>query len=189
MALCDLITTDLISPCIALQAAGGVQDFCYVLENVEDLVPTYTANVLTGFTLAGSPGTVLLTKLTGKRLQNSGNGTLVVSDDRRKFFPHEVKFGVYANAGADLLVIEKLAKVQKCVIFLPLNDKTIRVYGLDYGMQATALETPTGVKIEDNIAKMITFTDVQDSLPKQFLLTGGYATSIAELEANTWSNF
>jgi len=186
MAICNAITQNLISACAALEAAGGVQDFAYVLENRADL--TYTTNANGGIATMTLATGVSLAKITGKRLSNSANSTLTNSDDRRKFFNHEVKFGVYANNSAGIHALQDLIKTQKAVIFLPLNDNTIRVYGLDFGMQTTAFESPTGTKIEDGISKMITWSDIQLNLPVYCEIGASYALTKTALDNLTFGN-
>jgi hypothetical protein len=181
-ANCNLIVADIISTCEALQAAGGTQDFMYVLENREDLTsPTYVDSALSGFTLDDTS----LIKVTGKRLQNSALAKVVKSDDRKTFYNHEVKFAVYATQAEEMGQLQQLSKIQKGVIFLPLNNKTILVYGFDFGMQCTDMEANTGTKIEDGTGKMFTFSDIQLTTPLQFLATS-YTASISYLEALTF---
>lgn len=184
MALCNLITSNIISTCEALSAAGGTQDFMYVLENREDLTsPTYVTNALSGFTLT-SPAKLI--KVTGKRLQNSALAKVVKSDDRKTFFNHEVKFAAYATDATEMGVLQQLAKVQKAVIFLPLNNQTILVYGFDFGMQCTDYEANTGTKIEDGTGKMFTFSDIQLTTPLQFEITS-YDASITYLQSKAFA--
>jgi hypothetical protein len=186
MATCNLITSNIISTCEALQAAGGTQDFMYVLENREDLTsPTYTSpdGALSGFTLT-SPAKLI--KVTGKRLQNSALAKVVKSDDRKTFFNHEVKFAVYATEALEMGVLQQLAKIQKGVVFLPLNNNTILVYGFDFGMQCTDMEANTGTKIEDGTGKMFTFSDIQLTTPLEFFLTS-YSASITYLNGKIYA--
>ena len=71
---------------------------------------------------------------------------------------------------------------QELVVFFENNNGKIEVYGLDKGLEGSALVGGTGTKLQDDTAVTITLTGDQNKLPYFFLYGGSLDTSIQYLD-------
>ena len=58
----------------------------------------------------------------------------------------------------------------------------IEIYGLDKGLEASALAGGTGVALQDDNGITLTLSGEQTKLPEFFLVGGALATSVAYLD-------
>jgi hypothetical protein len=127
----------------------------------------------------GSADYKLIT-VTGKKFKNSGAFELVVGDNVN-LVKHTAVVACYPTTPAQRDALLVLLNADEMVAIFETEDGKIEIYGLDKGMEASALTGGTGTLLQDDKAVVFTMAGDQTRLPEFFLDTD-LATSIAYLD-------
>lgn len=122
-----------------------------------------------------------LAQIVGKKNTHSGNYEGVVGANV-SFVKQNAVLKIYTDTPSDRDKVVELFDAQELVIFFENNNGKIEVYGLDKGLEGSALVGGTGTEMQDDTAVTITLTGDQNKLPYFFLYGGSLATSIEYLD-------
>jgi hypothetical protein len=169
--------------CEAENQVGGVDKRIWLTQKGQ--ISSYTKDVngyVNTITMAANGSTTYkLATITSKKNKNSGAIEGVVGDNVN-LVKHTVIFKIYPENPAQKIAIEKLVNADEMVAFLQTENGQILVYGLDKGMEMSALAGGTGTALQDDTSITFTAAGDQTTLPDYFLVTD-LAGSIAYLNA------
>ena len=181
MATCVEILQGINPDCTALNKVGGINKRVWVGQ----------LSQLSGYTVDGSGyiNTVTLATIssvlqtlktfTGKKFKHSATVEGVVGENVNTF-NQILALSLYYSTPAERLAIENLFNADDVFVFVEGNYGTIEVYGIDLGLNGSALTGGLGTLLNDNTAIIVTLSGEQMTLPKQFK-TGTLAQDIAYL--------
>jgi hypothetical protein len=191
MAECLELLENLDPSCEALNKVGGVDKrFWGVPKNQ---IASYTTNsdgavnTLLLKQIAGSSPAEYFTlaKFSGKRDKHDF-GVEGVAGENVNTFNHQGIVALFAYSPAEIAAIEKLFNTDDVVLFAETNAGQIKVYGLDKGLNGSALSMREGVVLNDPTQCTVTLEGEQMTMPKVFS-TGTLAQTIAYLDAKDGS--
>jgi hypothetical protein len=179
MATCIDLTAGLDPSCAALNKVGGVNKRVWIGQLSQ--LSSYATDVngyVSGITLATYE---TLFKFIGKRDKNSGmfEGTI---GENVNTFNQSVTLELYHSTPADRAAIESLYNADDVFAFVETNAGQIEVFGIDLGLNASALSGGTGTLLNDKTSTTLTLSGEQTSMPKLFLNGGTLAASITYLD-------
>lgn len=160
--------------CEGQNAVGGVAKRVWVSQLGQ--IDSYTEDgdgYIDTLTMATSGSTTYKLKtITGKKLTHSGTVEGEVGDNVN-LINHSAILKVYPTTPADRDSLTALFKADELVVLFETENGTIEIYGLEKGMEASALSGSTGVGLQDDTGITLTLAGAQTSLPKLFKATGG----------------
>ena len=180
----DLLESIALS-CVAQDQVGGVKKKIYVTQKQQ--IESYTAdsdgyiNTLVMGAKTASEDYKLIT-VTGKKHTHSGKFTGVIGANIN-LVKQDAIVKIFTETPAQREAVLKLFKADELVVFFETENEKIEIYGLDKGLEASAMEGGTGVQLQDDTGITLTLSGEQTKLPEYFLVGGSLATSIAYLDA------
>jgi hypothetical protein len=163
---CTTLTASLLQACDAIKPAGLAKAI-YILEDIENLAATFTADAITAITKGSG---VNWYKLTGQRLASSAGTENAAADNAATLVNQTVTFQVFLAGGTAAqeatkrATYNKIVKFQECVIIVERNDGIFEMYGKDYGLKCTGGVTNTGVALADSTIASLIFTSAQNGI-------------------------
>jgi hypothetical protein len=122
-----------------------------------------------------------LITVTGKKFTHNGTLEGVVGNNVN-LIKHNAIVKIYTDTPAQRDAVTALFKGQELVVFFENENGKIEIYGLDKGLEASALAGGTGVALQDDNGITLTLSGEQTKLPEFFLVGGALATSVAYLD-------
>jgi hypothetical protein len=151
--------------CEAENQVGGVDKRIWLTQKGQ--ISSYTKDVngyVNTITMAANGSTTYkLATITSKKNKNSGAIEGVVGDNVN-LVKHTVIFKIYPENPAQKIAIEKLVNADEMVAFLQTENGQILVYGLDKGMEMSALAGGTGTACTINITSVGTIGKVTTAI-------------------------
>lgn len=178
MASCIDLTAGLDPSCAALNKVGGVNKRVWIGQLSQ--LNSYATDIngyVSGITLATYE---TLFKFIGKTYKNSGayEGTI---GENVNTFNQSVTLELYHSTPADREAIESLYNADDVFVFVETNAGQIELFGIEQGLNASALSGGTGTALQDKTSTTLTLSGEQTSMPKIFLNGGTLAASISYL--------
>lgn len=167
--------------CAALNKVGGINKRVWMgqLSQLDD--PKYTLDAdgyiatIEMATIGSAPETLI--KLIGKKFKNSTANEGVVGENVNTI-NQSVTLALYYETPTEREVIETLWNADDVFIAVEGNYGRIEIYGIDLGLNGSALSGGLGGALNDNTAIIVTFSDEQLTLPKQF--KSGVSSTLAQ---------
>jgi hypothetical protein len=125
-----------------------------------------------------------LITVTGKKFTHSGTVEGVIGENAN-FINQSAILKIYTDNPAQRAALAKLYNSEELVVFFETESGKIEIYGLDKGLEASALAGGTGTALQDDTGITLTLSGEQRTLPDYFLSGGSLATSISYLDALT----
>jgi hypothetical protein len=122
-----------------------------------------------------------LITVTGKKFTHNGTLEGVVGNNVN-LIKHNAIVKIYTDTPSQRDAVTALFKGQELVVFFENENGKIEIYGLDKGLEASALAGGTGVALQDDNGITLTLSGEQTKLPEFFLVGGALATSVAYLD-------
>jgi hypothetical protein len=97
-------------------------------------------------------------------------------------FNHSALIKVFTESPAENEALSALAKADELFVLMETEYGKIQIFGLDRGLEMSALAGSTGVELQDDTGFLLTLSGEQTNLPDFFLAGGSLATSIAYLD-------
>lgn len=169
MSNCVEILQGIDPNCDALNKRGGVNKRVWVGQisqlsgftlNVDGFV-----NAITMATIGGVPQT--LKKFIGKKFKHTATFEGVVGENVNTI-NQSLALSLYYSTPAERKAIEALFNADDVFVFVEGNYGGIEVYGLELGLNASALTGGLQTLLNDNTAVIVTLSGEQESLPLQF---------------------
>lgn len=182
---CIDILRSIGSTCSSLNQIGGVDKRIWVTQLNQ--IESYTfdsngyLNSLVTKEYNNSNYRYELAQIVGKKNTHSGNYEGVVGGNV-SFVKQNAVLKIYTDSPSDRDKVVELFDAQELVVFFENNNGKIEVYGLDKGLEGSALVGGTGTELQDDTAVTITLTGDQNKLPYFFLYGGSLDTSIQYLD-------
>lgn len=182
---CIDILRSIGATCTSLNQIGGVDKRVWVTQLNQIESYTFDSNGYVNSLVTKENGTsnyrYELAQIVGKKNTHSGNYEGVVGENV-SFVKQNAVLKIYTDTPSDRDKVVELFDAQELVIFFENNNGKIEVYGLDKGLEGSALVGGTGTEMQDDTAVTITLTGDQNKLPYFFLYGGSLATSIEYLD-------
>lgn len=145
--------------CEEIQYKGGAAKNLYIIDR-EDLDETNPYNVSANGTVTGFNFTTygFAYKYCAKNKSNSTNQELQQADNGIKLYIQTIT-GKFQQQSQDAKnVIDDLKIPDDLIVVVETNNNTFEVFGLEAGVQITALVKPSGVAIGDDNTYTFTFS-------------------------------
>jgi len=182
---CIDILRSIGATCSSLNQIGGVDKRVWVTQLNQIESYTFDSNGYVNSLVTKENGTsnyrYELAQIIGKKNTHSGNYEGVVGENV-SFVKQNAVLKIYTDSPSDRDKVVDLFDAQELVIFFENSNGKIEVYGLDKGLEGSALVGGTGTEMQDDTAVTITLTGDQNKLPYFFLYGGSLATSIEYLD-------
>lgn len=167
MAACSTELEELLAGCAAIQKKGGIKKRVWV-GRLSDITYTTDGNgYVDAITLAAASPANKLYKYQGRKFKHNAQVEGVVGENFNSI-THTVNLLLYYSTPAEKSAIEKLWVAEDVVVFTELEAGEIEVWGLDSGLNGSALSGNTGTNLQDSTALTVSLSGPQDSLPKSF---------------------
>ena len=170
--------------CASVNQLGGVNKRLWITQLGQIASYTYDAdgyvNTISMGTDNSSDSYKLIT-VTGKKFTHNGTLEGVVGNNVN-LIKHNAIVKIYTDTPAQRDAVTALFKGQELVVFFENENGKIEIYGLDKGLEASALAGGTGVALQDDNGITLTLSGEQTKLPEFFLVGGALATSVAYLD-------
>ena len=170
--------------CASVNQVGGVNKRLWITQLGQIASYTYDAdgyvNTISMATDNSSDSYKLIT-VTGKKFTHNGTLEGVVGNNVN-LIKHNAIVKIYTDTPAQRDAVTALFKGQELVVFFENENGKIEIYGLDKGLEASALAGGTGVALQDDNGITLTLSGEQTKLPEFFLVGGALATSVAYLD-------
>jgi hypothetical protein len=170
--------------CASVNQVGGVNKRLWITQLGQIASYTYDAdgyvNTISMGTDNSSDSYKLIT-VTGKKFTHNGTLEGVVGNNVN-LIKHNAIVKIYTDTPAQRDAVTALFKGQELVVFFENENGKIEIYGLDKGLEASALAGGTGVALQDDNGITLTLSGEQTKLPEFFLVGGALATSVAYLD-------
>lgn len=170
--------------CASVNQVGGVNKRLWITQLGQIASYTYDAdgyvNTISMGTDNSSDSYKLIT-VTGKKFTHSGTYEGVVGNNVN-LIKHNAIVKIYTDTPAQRDAVTALFKADELVVFFENENGKIEIYGLDKGLEASALAGGTGVALQDDNGITLTLSGEQTKLPEFFLVGGALATSVAYLD-------
>ncbi len=170
--------------CASVNQVGGVNKRLWITQLGQIASYTYDAdgyvNTISMGTDNSSDSYKLIT-VTGKKFTHNGTLEGVVGNNVN-LIKHNAIVKIYTDTPAQRDAVTALFKGQELVEFFENENGKIEIYGLDKGLEASALAGGTGVALQDDNGITLTLSGEQTKLPEFFLVGGALATSVAYLD-------
>lgn len=171
MANCVDLLQGIDPSCAALNKVGGINKRVWagqlsMLDN-----PKYTEDA-DGYIATIEMATISsvvqqLVTFTGKKFKNSTANEVVVGENVNTI-NQQVTLALYYTTPTEREAIETLINADDVFIAVEGNYGRIELYGIDLGLNCSAGTGGLGALLNDNTAFVITLSDEQLTLPKQF---------------------
>ena len=173
--------------CNALNAIAGADKRVWITQLSQ--IESYTRDsdgYLNSLVMAtdGSAQPYELITVTGKKNKNSGANELQVNDNNKLFNQTAIVY-CYPDTPTKRAALEALCQSDEIVVFIETEKGQIEVFGMDRGLEASAMTGGTGTATTDDTGFSVTFTGAQTRTSDFFLVGGTLATSIAYLDGIT----
>jgi len=182
---CIDILRSIGATCSSLNQIGGVDKRVWVTQLNQIESYTFDSNGYVNSLVTKENGTsnyrYELAQIIGKKNTHSGNYEGVVGENV-SFVKQNAVLKIYTDSPSDRDKVVDLFDAQELVVFFENSNGKIEVYGLDKGLEGSALVGGTGTEMQDDTAVTITLTGDQNKLPYFFLYGGSLATSIEYLD-------
>lgn len=170
--------------CASVNQVGGVNKRLWITQLGQIASYTYDAdgyvNTISMGTDNSSDSYKLIT-VTGKKFTHNGTLEGVVGNNVN-LIKHNAIVKIYTDTPAQRDAVTALFKGQELVVFFENENGKIEIYGLDKGLEASALAGGTGVALQDDNGITLTLSGEQTKLPEFFLVGGALATSVVYLD-------
>jgi hypothetical protein len=182
MASCIEILQGIDPSCEALNKVGGINRRVWVGQL--SYLSAYTVDVdgyidsIALSVVASIPQT--LKKFIGKKFKHTATFEGEVGENTN-VINQSLALSLYYSTPAERQAIEQLFNADDVFIFVEGNYGGIEVYGIDLGLNGSALTGGLQTLLNDNTATIVTLSGQQLTLPKQFK-TGTLAQDIAYLD-------
>jgi hypothetical protein len=130
----------------------------------------------------GSSAAYQLQRFVGKKNTHSGTVEGVVGDNVN-LITHNSLLKVFCDTPAKRTALEAYLNADECVVFFETENGQIEIYGLDKGLEMSALAGGTGVALQDDTGYLLTLSGQQRYLPNFMLVSGTLASTVAYLDA------
>ena len=183
---CIDILRSIGATCISLNQIGGVDKRVWVTQLNQIESYTFDSNGYVNSLVTKEINTTNyryeLAQIIGKKNTHSGNYEGVVGENV-SFVKHNAVLKIYTDSPSDRDKVIDLFDAQEIVILFENSNGKIELYGLEKGLDGSALVGGTGTEMQDDTAVTITLTGDQNKLPYFFLYGGSLATSIEYLDS------
>ena len=186
MSDCIDILRSISATCASLNQIGGVDKRVWVTQLKQIESYTFDSNGYINSLVTKENGTTNygyeLAQIIGKK--NTHNGSYEgVAGENISFVKQTAILKIYTDSPIDRDKVIELFDAQELVVFFENGNGKIEVYGLDKGLEGSALTGGTGTEMQDDTAVTITLTGDQNKLPYYFLYGGSLPTSIEYLDS------
>lgn len=185
MSDCIDILRSISATCASVNQIGGVDKRAWVTQLNQIESYTFDSNGYVNSLVTKEIGTTNyryeLAQIVGKKNTHSGNYEGVVGENVSLVKQNAV-LKIYTDSPSDRDKVVELFDAQELVVFFENSNGKIEVFGLDKGLEGSALVGGTGTEMQDDTAVTITLTGDQNKLPYYFLYGGSLATSIEYLD-------
>jgi len=164
---CSTTLSELLAGCDAVRKRGGVKKRVWI-GRLADI--TYTTDVdgyVDSLTLATVSPPNKIYKYVGRKFKHNGTLEGVVGENFNSI-THNVNLLLYYFSPEEKEAIENLWNAEDVVVFVELEAGQIEVWGLDTGLNGSALSGGTGTAFQDSTALTVTLSGAQDTLPKEY---------------------
>lgn len=170
--------------CAAAEQVGGVNKRVWLTQLSQ--IDSYTKDgdgYVNSITMGqdNSSNDYQLVTVTGKKFTHSGTLEGVIGENAN-FINQSAILKVYTETPTQRDNLLKLFKAEELVVFFETESGKIEIYGLDKGLEASALAGGTGTALQDDTGITLTLSGQQRTLPDYFLTGGSLAASIAYLD-------
>lgn len=185
MSDCIDILRSIGATCASLNQVGGVDKRVWVTQLNQ--IESYTfdsygyINSLVTKEIGTTNYQYQLAKIVGKKNTHSGTYEGVVGDNVN-ILKQTAILKIYTDSPSDRDKVIDLFDARELVVFFENANGFIEVYGLDKGLDGSALSGGTGVALQDDTVVTVTLSGDQNKLPYYFLHGGSLATSIDYLD-------
>jgi len=159
--------SELIASCEAVRKKGGVKKRVWIGRFADITYTTDVNGYVDDLTLPVSSPTTHLYRFIGRKLKHSGTLEGVVGENFNSITQNALLV-LYYSTPADKEAIEQLWNAEDVVAILELESGQIEIWGLDRGLNGSALAGGTGVVLQDSTALTVTLSGDQNTLPKEF---------------------
>lgn len=170
--------------CASVNQVGGVNKRLWITQLGQIAsTTTDTDGYVNSITMAtdNSSDSYKLITVTGKKHSHSGTLEGVVGNNVN-LIKHNAIVKIYTDTPAQRDAVTALFKADELVVFFENENGKIEIYGLDKGLEASALAGGTGVAMQDDTGITLTLSGDQTKMPDFFLVGGSLATSVAYLD-------
>ena len=185
MSDCIDILRSISATCASINQIGGVDKRAWVTQLNQIESYTFDSNGYVNSLVTKEIGTTNyryeLAQIVGKKNTHSGNYEGVVGENVSLVKQNAI-LKIYTDSPSDRDKVVDLFDAQELVVFFENSNGKIEVFGLDKGLEGSALVGGTGTEMQDDTAVTITLTGDQNKLPYYFLYGGSLATSIEYLD-------
>ena len=186
MSDCIDILRSISATCASINQIGGVDKRAWVTQLNQIESYTFDSNGYVNSLVTREIGTTNyryeLAQIIGKKNTHSGNYEGVVGENVSLVKQNAI-LKIYTDSPSDRDKVVELFDAQELVVFFENSNGKIEVFGLDKGLEGSALVGGTGTEMQDDTAVTITLTGDQNKLPYYFLYGGSLATSIEYLDS------
>lgn len=186
MSDCIDILRSISATCASINQIGGVDKRAWVTQLNQIESYTFDSNGYVNSLITRENGTsnyrYELAQIIGKKNTHSGNYEGVVGENVSLVKQNAI-LKIYTDSPSDRDKVVDLFDAQELVVFFENSNGKIEVFGLDKGLEGSALVGGTGTEMQDDTAVTITLTGDQNKLPYFFLYGGSLATSIDYLDS------
>ena len=186
MSDCIDILRSISATCASINQIGGVDKRAWVTQLNQIESYTFDSNGYVNSLITRENGTsnyrYELAQIIGKKNTHSGNYEGVVGENVSLVKQNAI-LKIYTDSPSDRDKVVELFDAQELVVFFENSNGKIEVFGLDKGLEGSALVGGTGTEMQDDTAVTITLTGDQNKLPYFFLYGGSLATSIEYLDS------
>lgn len=172
---CEINLANLPASCAAVRKRGGIKKRVWItFLNAFDYTLDVSGYVDTVTMVSASPPKTIY-QYQGRKFKHNGTLTGLVGENFNSI-TQLLNLLLYFYTPAERAAIEKLWNAEDVVIFIETEggegNGQIEVWGLDTGLNGSALAGGTGTALNDSTALTVTMSGPQDTLPKVLKPTG-----------------
>jgi hypothetical protein len=181
---CIDILRSIGATCESIEQVGGVKKKVWITQLSQ--IDSYTTDAdgyVDGITMNtdNSSNDYKLITVTGKKFTHNGTFEGVIGENINTI-NHNAIVKIYTENPTQRANVLTLFKADELVVFFETEAGKIEIYGLDKGLEASAMTGQTGIALQDDVGIVLTLSGEQTRLPDYFLTGGTLATSIAYLD-------
>jgi hypothetical protein len=171
MSVCNVLIRGLQKDCEAIKVGGGVKPLVFIgtLSMLDEVVPFTTASDYVdafNFAVNGSMPYKLKRFETKKdRFAGTFEGNI---GDNFNTVNQSATLPLYWETPAQKQAIEALIGVDDAFVIFQRNNGSFHIYGLEKGMELSALTGGTGTVLQDDFSTIVTLSGEQLNLPEVF---------------------
>lgn len=185
-SICGDLINGVNPNCEALNKAGGINQRVWLTQKSQ--ITGYSQDAVTKDIKAFAMDTAsaianTLKKFIGKKFKNNTAFPLVVGENVNTW-NHTLAFAYYYSTSIELETLEQLGNADDVIAIVEGNDGKLMVYGVEFGLNASAGEGGSGTLLNDNTSFLITLSGEQTETPRYFNVSTGatLAQNIAYLD-------